>query len=411
VLFVGHDWAEDHHDIALVSEAGRRLASVRVPDGVDGIGRLYSVVLEHAADGDEVVVGTETDRGLFVAAMVAAGYVVYAINPKAVDRYRDRHRQAGGKSDTSDARVLADIVRLDRDMHRRIAADTSAVEAIKVLARAHKELIWQRQAIVNQLRAGLREYFPAALMAFGEELWHPDAIAVLSIASTPSAAAALRRDRIAGALRRSGRQRYIEHRAGQIHQAFHSDQLAAPEDIATAFGDVTAALVRVIAGLNQELGRLEAAIAPRLHGHADGHVVSSMPGLGVILGARVLGEFGDDPDRYTDAKARKNYAGTSPITRQSGKLVLVTGRRARNQRLADACYRWAFCSLHASDGARRYYDAQRARGKNHHAALWALANRWVGILHGCIRHRRTYDEHTAWAHHLDIDRPALSDMA
>jgi transposase len=402
VLFVGHDWAEDHHDIALVNEAGRRLASVRLPDGVEGVARLHTLVLEHA--DDEVVVGTETDRGLFVAAMVAAGYVVYAINPKAVDRYRDRHRQAGGKSDASDARVLADIVRLDREMHRRVAADSPAVEAIKVLARAHKELIWQRQAIVNQLRAGLREYFPAALGAFGDELWHPDAIAVLSVAPTPSTAAALRCDRIAGALRRSGRRRYIEHRARQIHEAFASDQLTAPADITSAFGDVTAALLAVTAGLNQEIGRLEAAIAPRLRSHTDGHVMSSMPGLGVILAARVLGEFGDDPDRYADAKARKNYAGTSPITRQSGKLVLVAGRRARNQRLADACYRWAFCSLHASEGARRYYDAQRDRGKSHHAALWALANRWVGILHGCLRQRRTYDEHTAWAHHFATDK-------
>ena len=333
--------------------------------------------------------------------MVAAGYAVYAINPKAVDRYRDRHRQAGGKSDASDARVLADIVRLDRDLHRRIAADSPAVEAIKVLARAHKELIWQRQATVNQLRAALREYFPAALAAFGDELWHSDAVAVLSAAPTPTAAAELRRDRIASVLRRGGRQRYVEHRARQIHEAFTTDQLGAPAELAGAFGDVTTALVGVIAGLNREIGRLEAAIEPRLEAHSDGYLVTSMPGLGVTLAARVLGEFGDDTTRYADAKARKNYAGTSPITRQSGKLTLIAGRRARNHRLADACYRWAFCSLHASPGARAYHDAQRARGKNHNAALWVLANRWVGILHGCLRHRRNYDEHTAWAHHLD----------
>ena len=100
MLFVGHDWAEDHHDIALVNDAGRRLVSVRVPDGVEGVGRVHALVREHVGESDEVVVGTETERGLFVAAMVAAGYAVYAINPKAVDRYRDRHRQAGGR-DTS----------------------------------------------------------------------------------------------------------------------------------------------------------------------------------------------------------------------------------------------------------------------------------------------------------------------
>jgi hypothetical protein len=110
----------------------------------------------------------------------------------------------------------------------------------------------------------------------------------------------------------------------------------------------------------------------------------------------VLAEFGDDPHRYADAKARKNYAGTSPITRASGKSRVVLARYARNRRLADALYQWAFSALQRSPGARALYDAQRARGATHHAALRALANRLVGILHGCLRHGTGYDEATAW---------------
>ena len=127
-------------------------------------------------------------------------------------------------------------------------------------------------------------------------------------------------------------------------------------------------------------------------------MVRSLPGLGTVLGARVLGEFGDEPDRYATAKSRKNYAGTSPITRASGTKRVVLARHVRNQRLADAIYLWAFAALTAIPGARAFYDARRAAGDTHHAALRALGNRLVGILHGCLAHHTVYDETTAWAH-------------
>ena len=130
--------------------------------------------------------------------------------------------------------------------------------------------------------------------------------------------------------------------------------------------------------------------------HPDAEIYLSQPGLGVILAARVLAEFGDDRQRYADAKSRKNYAGTSPITKASGKSRIVLARHARNRRLADALYQQAFCALSTSAGARGYYDRQRARGATHHQALRTLGNRLVGILHGCLRHRRPYDEHVAW---------------
>jgi len=122
----------------------------------------------------------------------------------------------------------------------------------------------------------------------------------------------------------------------------------------------------------------------------------------MILGARVLAEFGDDPNRFADAKSRKNYAGTSPITKASGKSHVVLARYARNRRLADACYLWAFASLTSSPGARLFYDTRRARGDTHSRALRALSNRWVGITHGCLHHQTLYDEHTAGAHRTDI---------
>ena len=145
--------------------------------------------------------------------------------------------------------------------------------------------------------------------------------------------------------------------------------------------------------------------------HPDAEVVRSLPGLGTILGARVLGEFGDEPNRYATAKSRKNYAGTSPITRASGTKRVVLARYVRNHRLADAIYLWAFASLTASPGARAFYDARRAAGDTHHAALRALGNRLVGILHGCLDHHTAYDETIAWGHRTEQRSTKLLDTS
>ncbi len=152
----------------------------------------------------------------------------------------------------------------------------------------------------------------------------------------------------------------------------------------------------MIAAFGTEIANLEAELAERFDIHDDAPIIRSIPGLGTILGARLLAEFGDDPERYSSAIARRNYAGTSPITRASGKSKAVIARFVRNRRLADACDRWAFASLSSSPGARRYYDELRTAGKTHGQALRALSNRLVGIFHGCLDHRRAYDETIAW---------------
>jgi Transposase/Transposase IS116/IS110/IS902 family len=398
VIFVGIDWAEQHHDYALMGPDGQVVARGRVPEGIDGIGRLHAVIADHADDPTQVVVGIETDRGLLVGSLAAAGYAVFAVNPKAVNRYRDRHGVSGAKSDTADAKVLADLVRTDRHNHRPVAGDSDLAAAVKVTARAHQSLVWTRQRQINQLRSSLREYYPAALAAFGTDLAHPDAIAILAKAPTPELGRRLSTGQIAAALRRAGRRRNTDARAAAIRDALRAPQLATPPGIADAYGDTTRALIGVIAALSTQIDGLQTALAERFEQHPDADIYRSLPGLGVILGARVLAEFGDDPNRYADAKARRNYAGSSPITRQSGSRRVVLARFIRNQRLADAITWWAFSSLTSSPGARRFYDRHRANGDTHHQALRALSNRWVGILHGCLRHHTTYNEHTAWGH-------------
>ena len=393
MIFIGDDWAEDHHDVYLMDEAGRRLASRRLPEGLTGIRGLHELVAAHAEEPEQAVIGIETDRGLWVGALSAAGYQVYAVNPLAVAHYRDRHHVSGAKSDASDAKLLADLVRTDRHNHRPIAGDSAEAEAIKVLARAHQNLIWTRTQHTNRLRSALREYYPAALVAF-EDLAHGDALGVLGRAPSPEQGAHLSLTAIQSALKRGGRQRNIAARAREIRAALGTEQLAAPATVTAAFAATTRATVGIIAELNRQISELETTLANHFETHPDADIYLSQPGLGDVLGARVLGEFGDDPNRYTDAKSRRNYAGTSPLTVASGKKRAVLARHVRNRRLYDAIDHWALCALTTSPGARAYYDQHRAAGDTHHQALRALGSRLVGILHGCLRHhtplRRTH---------------------
>ncbi len=356
MIFVGIDWAEAHHDALVEDDQGQVLARRRIEHSLSGVGQLHALLAEYADEPAEVVIGLETDRGLLVNALVSAGYQVLAINPLSVSRYRDRHTTSGAKSDRGDAKVLADLVRTDRHNHRRIAADSELVEAIRHLARAHQSLIWTRQRQINQLRSTLRDYYPAALVAFGTDLAHPDAVEVLAIAPTPDLAKRASTAKIRSALKRGGRQRHLDERAAQIRDALRGQQLQAPPLLADAMGATTAALGALLRELNTQIAAIEAKLAERFEQHPDAKKLLSLPGLGHVLGARVLGEFGDQPNRYPQAKARRNYAGTSPITIASGTSEAVIARHIRNRRLFDACWQWAFCSLTASPGARAFYD-------------------------------------------------------
>ncbi|MGW4126035.1 IS110 family transposase [Nocardia sp. NPDC004711] len=400
MLFVGDDWAENHHDVELMSPAGKKLARARLPEGVEGITRLHALIGEHldtGSEADSVVIGIETDRGPWVAALVAAGYSVFAVNPSQAARYRDRHAVSGAKSDPADAHVLADMVRTDSHQLRRVAADSPQAEAVKVVARAHKTLIWERTRTTQRLRHSLREYFPAALEAF-DDLTASDALELLAKAPEPVAAARLSLKQIRAALTRA-RRRDVDTKAARIQAALRAEHLRRDAVIDAAYAATTRASIHILIALREQITELAGQVEAHFGRHPDAEIVLSQPGMGIILGARVLAEFGDARGRYASAKARKNYAGTSPITRASGKKKIVAARFVHNDRLIDSLAQQAFCALTASPGARAYYDRHRARGLEHRAALRQLANRLVGILHGCLKTRTSYNETTAWSPH------------
>jgi transposase len=399
VLFIGDDWAEAHHDIEIEDDSGRLLARKRLLEGLAGITALHELVAEHldpAGEPDQVLVGIETERGPWVQALLAAGYVVYAINPMQVSRYRERHSTSGAKSDPADAHLLAEIVRLDRAHHRPVAGDSEIAEHVKVAARAHQTMIWSRVRQVNALRSLLREYYPAALAAFGTDLASPDALAVLAAASSPEQGRRLSQARIETLLRKAGRQRNLAVTAAKIRTALTSEQLGARPGVVPAYAASASALIAVLTAMTEQTEVLAGQVEQGFGRHPDVEIYRSQPGLGTILGARVLAEFGDDPHRYADAKSRRNYSGMSPITKASGTKRVVLARYARNRRLGDALFLQAYSALRSSPGARAFYDRQRARGATHYQALRAVANRLVGILHGCLRTRTLYDENRAW---------------
>jgi transposase len=404
VLFVGDDWAQDHHDVEVMDGSGRRLAKARLPEGMAGMTRLHAMIgqaLGDAVEDDavEVKIGIETDRGPWVQALVAAGYLVYPVNPLQAARFRERLAVSGAKSDAADAHMLADMVRTDSHQLRRIAGDSVEAEAVKVVTRMHKTLIWERTRATQRLRHALREYFPAALEAF-EDLDAADTLELLAKAPDPAAAARLSINQISAALHRA-RRRDIPAKAAAIQARLRGEQLGQPAVVTAAYATTVRALVALLGTLNEQVKTMHGQVEAHFGEHPDAEIILSQPGLGVILGARVLAEFGDDHDRYACAKARKNYAATSPITRASGKKRTVAARFVHNDRLVDALMTQAFTSLSNSPGARAYYDRQRARGASHNAALRQLANRLVGILHGCLKTGTLYNETTAWSHHLN----------
>ena len=216
-VYCGIDWAEDHHDIALVNRDGQLLARRRISDDAAGLAALLALLAEHGdTAGDPVPAAIETPRGLLVACLRATGRTVYPINPMAVARYRDRHSVAGRKSDHGDSFVLANVLRTDIAMHRPLPADTELAQAIAVLARAQQDAVWDRTQAHNRLRSHLREYFPGFLAAFASAkggIMRPEARAILAAAPTPADAAKLTLTQLRGLLKKSRPQPRPGHRS------------------------------------------------------------------------------------------------------------------------------------------------------------------------------------------------------
>ncbi|GJF05577.1 IS110 family transposase [Pseudonocardia sp. D17] len=394
--YCGIDWAEGHHDLAVVNPDGKLIAKRRIADNAEGFAELIAILAE-AGDTPEqpIPVAIETPRGLMVAALRETGRRIYPINPLAVARYRERHSVSRKKSDHVDAMTLANILRTDAHVHRPLPADTELARAVAVLARAAQDAIWRRTKATQELRSLLREFYPGFLDAFAHNgstnLASREARAVLRLAPTPAKGAVVSKARIAAALRRAGRQRGIDALATTIHRALGTKHLRHPHTVEEAMGRHAAALLATLDTECSNADELSAAASEAFGQHPDYAIITSFDGLGDLTGARVLAEIGDDPTRFADARALKAFAGSAPVTRASGRSISVTRRTVKNNRLAAVGFVWAFAAIPRPGPAKRHYDRRRARGDRHAAALRNLYNRQLGQLYHCLQTRQTYD--------------------
>jgi transposase len=400
-LYCGIDWATDHHDIAVVDADGRVVARRRIGNDAAGFAQLLTLLAE-AGDSAKhpIPVAIETDRGLWVGALRETGRVIYPINPLAASRYRARYAVSGAKSDATDAVLLANVIRTDPDAHRPLPADTELAQAIRVLARAQQDAVWARQQIGNQIRDLLKDFYPAAIIAFAElptgGLARADARTILAAAPTPTQAAKLTPARLRRLLVKSGRRRDLDRDVEQLRQVFTDTYLRQPPMVENAMGIQLAALLRQFDAACAAAEDLAEAAITHFEQHPDAKLITSFPGLGKLTGARVLAEIGDDRTRFVDARGLKAFAGSAPITRASGKKTIVLHRHIKNRRLAAVGPIWALSSLRASPGARRHFDARRTAGDWNRQAQRHLFNKFLGQLHHCLQTGQLYNEHRAF---------------
>ncbi|MCI4061443.1 transposase [Micromonospora sp. R77] len=297
------------------------------------IDQVLALLGEHDPTGGRLPVAIETSQGLLLAGLRAAGRQAFAINPLAVSRCWDRYRASCGKSEAFDAMVLANILRTDATAHRPLPADSELLQSLRVVTRAQQDAAWDQITLTNRIRTLLRMFSTAALAAFERGGRHrldsPAARMILAAAPTPAAAAALAPHELAALLRCAGRQRGIAAEADKLHGILRGEQMRQPAAVEQAMGLHLQGLVRQLDAICQTLQQLEQRVDEVFRAHPDAKIVTSVPGLGVQLGARLLAEIGDDRSRFADARALRAFAGAAPVTRSSGKSSFVHARPAK----------------------------------------------------------------------------------
>ncbi|MEU8787585.1 IS110 family transposase [Streptomyces sp. NPDC048637] len=401
-FWCGIDWSESLNDVAVIDESGEMVAHTRVeatPEGVKEIlALLRGLRTNHTHSRKQVPVAIETPHGLLVAALRAKDQPVIVLHAGAVARYRGRISPARKKSDRTDAALLANIVRTDGAWHRPMPRTSQEAMAVAVLARAQRKAVHTRQYHRNQLRSLLREFYPAALEAW-QGLPHgivrAEARALLALAPTPGQARALRKRHIADTIAAAGRTRLVDDHAERLRHVFQHHHLRHPPHIEEAMGQQVQAALGLLNQACASAEQLTEAATTAFHAHPHAEIYASFPGCGPLIGARLLGEIGDDPGRFT-VRGLRAYAGAAPLTWESSSSRAVTHRRMANSHLKEIGHIWAFATLTRSPGCRAHYDRRREQGDRYAAALRNLYGRLLSCLHFCLKNSTPYREETAF---------------
>src|SRR5438876_2410473 len=374
--YVGLDWADTHHDIVVLDEAGRRVDSRRFAHSHDGLNELKQCLLSIAASPDQLACIVETSHGLLITFLLEAGIPVYPVNPRTANQFR---KAAGAKTDQIDAYLLAKAGRFDLPDLRRLEPDSPTVAELKTLTRDQDALIQTQTRLVNQLTACLKDYYPAALHLFAK-LQQRSTLLFLQTYPTPQAAQAASVEEITATLR-MGKHTSPTRVAPKIVEELHRPQLVASEVIVRAKSRLMLSLGKQLLVVIEEIASYDKAISPLFLMHNDQELWSSLPGAGKRLAPRLLAEWGDDRSHYADANSVQTLAGTAPVPFQSGNYAKAHKRFACVKPLRNALYQFAWQSTQQEAWARDYYQRKRAQGKTHSMAVRALANVWVRIMY------------------------------
>lgn len=398
-VLVGVDWGHEQHHVCALTAAGTLVLERAIPNEPRALGEVLEAV-QRAAGGDpgRVAVAIEIPHGPVVETVLERGMAVFALNPKQLDRFRDRFGPAGAKDDRRDARVLGDSLRTDRRAFTRVRVAPPARLALREESRIHEELTAQLVQLANRLEAQLQRFYPQVL-AVGRPsepwLW-----ALLAVAPTPAAAARLRPSRVAPLLRRY---RIRRHDAAQVVATLHAPGFAVAPGSAAAAARHVAVLLEQLRLLHRQLQhcdrRLAALLAPAVDASSgegprpepsDAEILCSMPGVGIVVAACLLSEAGDALTDGNRAMLRA-LCGVAPVTKRSGKALTVVRRYACNARLRTACHYWGHGAAIFDPHSHRHYTRLRAAGHSHGRAVRGVTDRLLAVLIAMLASRTLYD--------------------
>lgn len=387
MYYVGIDWADDHHDIFITDDSGVKCDSFSISHTPEGIRTLLEKLRTLSVPREQILVALETPKNLVVHALLDKGYTLYSLNPKSVDRYRDRYRISGAKDDSFDAMVIANILRTDKHRFKPLLPDSPLLRELKILTYDQQQLIRLKTKLVNQIQACLKDYYPTALQFFSE-IDQDITIDFLLKYPTPQVVTS---DGLYTFLKEH-RYPKAQQKAQEIHTRLSASQMFVEEFVIRAKSRLLITLLSQLKGLIIQIANYQKEINRLFDQHPDSNIFKSLPGAGEKNAPRLLSEMGDNKERYSQAKDVQSQAGTAPITKKSGKTKIVRIRFACRKFFRNTMYQFSFSSLSQSVWARTFYDNQREHGKTHSQALRALGNKWLKIIFHLWKNNVNYNE-------------------
>ncbi|MEE8297528.1 MAG: IS110 family transposase [Hyphomicrobium sp.] len=389
---MGFDWAKNHHVVVLVDGSGRIVVRLKIDQSAEGWHRLRVQLTEAigSADLSLVAAAIETNCGPAVERLLEMDCLLYPLNPKAAQRYRDRKAPSGTKTDDLDAWSFADALRTDGHGWKALKPEDPLIQELRLMCRDEVGLIEQRTALVNQLQQALYEYYPAALEAF-DDWTMPATWAFIERFSTPTVLAKAGRRKCNAFLHTHKLYRPATYEK-RMEIFGRADQFCGSAAVTKAKSMLAMALVKQLRVLQTQLDGYRARIEELFDQHPDHDLFGSLPGAAEKLAPRLLSEFGDDRDRFDGAQAAQCLAGTAPVTYQSGQMHKVVFRRACNKHFRAAMHLWANLSRAKCAWAQAYYQAKRKAGMSHACALRCLGQRWIKIICKMRETKKPYDE-------------------